>query len=715
MLRIFQQIFKSQNVFVGAFVAFLGLVAPAVGVEPTTLFTWDFESEADVNAWKSNCLTPPKCENGALTATFTNWDPFVVSPQFELKPRPGQIVEIRMKSTGEASGELFYASSHEGPYNGFSQAKTASWDIFHDGKYHTYQIMPSWLDEPQIIKIRIDVGRPSQSEIDAGEGVAIDYVRIIDFNVENTEPIKTADWDATKIANLRVETSGDFAGWRSELFKLNADAGGDGFGSNLFFEWTDDGTGSSETPYPKATLRLLKANERGAIALEIPIPGGKAGRFLKNLDLSLFKLWNGEIYRWELLLPRGCELSRFAFAPTPTGDAAIDFQLIGPKRGISRANADGAEVEYEFLALNSGGKTLDKFDVALQSAGENAARLAEIVVSREAVDPLFGTNPTGDRLTFSAPDDSEIDKTPIAYVAENDFARVADFALAPGEAVRIIAKFKTDRAGKFDAALRLSTANANRELAVVTTKFTVLPAADAPDVDYVPEPRPVESDYEIGAYYFPGWSKRSGWEKVNATAPIRKPLLGWYDEADPEVVDWQIKWAAENGIQFFLVDWYWRQGKVSLEHWIKAFQRAKYKKYLKWAAMWANHTGPGTHSSEDMVAVTKYWIDNYFNTPEYYRIDGKPVVIIWDRSVVDNDMIAEAKKNGVELKPGEGTAKALAIARQTAVDAGFPGIYFIAMKWPERATDAGVVQALADETFDATTIYHFMDPGEAPR
>ena len=30
--------------------------------------------------------------------------------------------------------------------------------------------------------------------------------------------------------------------------------------------------------------------------------------------------------------------------------------------------------------------------------------------------------------------------------------------------------------------------------------------------------------------------------------PERKPVLGWYDEASPEVADWQIKWAVEHGI-----------------------------------------------------------------------------------------------------------------------------------------------------------------------
>ena len=126
-----------------------------------------------------NCLSKPVLKDGALSANYTNWDPFIVSPQFNLKPAVGQYVEIRMKSTGFHTGELFFASSNEGPYNGFSQAKTAKWDIIHDGKWHTYQILPAWLKEPQIIKVRVDLGRPSEEEIKNGAGVEIDYLSLI--------------------------------------------------------------------------------------------------------------------------------------------------------------------------------------------------------------------------------------------------------------------------------------------------------------------------------------------------------------------------------------------------------------------------------------------------------------------------------------------------------------------------------------------------------
>ena len=227
----------------------------------------------------------------------------------------------------------------------------------------------------------------------------------------------------------------------------------------------------------------------------------------------------------------------------------------------------------------------------------------------------------------------------------------------------------------------------------------VLPSLGLTKASYVPEPKPVETDYDIAALYFPGWARVEAWQRVWNVCPERKPVLGWYDEANPEVVDWQIKWLVENGIHTLYVDWYWDRGRQHLDHWVKAFYKARYRRHLKWAMMWANHNAPGSHSEEDQRAVTKFWIENYFNTPEYLRIDGKPVVWIWAAGNMDRDL------------GSGGCRKLLDISRQMAREAGFKGIHFIAMKFPEANWDEGTVQTYKDRGFDMTGIYHFMDHG----
>ena len=224
---------------------------------------------------------------------------------------------------------------------------------------------------------------------------------------------------------------------------------------------------------------------------------------------------------------------------------------------------------------------------------------------------------------------------------------------------------------------------------------------------YVPEPQPVKSAVEITAVYYPGTDQMSEWDVIAQTCPERKPLLGWFDEGNPEAIDWQIKWAVESGITSFCVDWYWNKGYQRLTHWLRGYYRARYRKYLKWYMMYANHNQPGAHSTADQIAVTKYWIENYFKTPEYYTIDGKPVVCYWAIDNLDRDFIAEAAAKGEKLAPGEGARRAFAISEKMVREAGLPGIHW-QMMWGGTAYDPAFAIAKRRLGFESAISYGFV-------
>lgn len=209
---------------------------------------------------------------------------------------------------------------------------------------------------------------------------------------------------------------------------------------------------------------------------------------------------------------------------------------------------------------------------------------------------------------------------------------------------------------------------------------------------YVPQPVPVETTRSILAYYFPGWEKNSKWDCIRKTAPVRKPLLGYYDESRVECVDWQIKWAVENGISCFLVDWYWCQGREHLKHWFEAYRNAKYRDYLQVAIMWANHNPPNTHSREDWRAVTQEWIDHYFTLDSYYRIKGKPAVFIWNAEGIRHD-----------LGGSRDSAAALAESQDMARAAGFEGIEFVSIQLGAMRHEVDMLKA---EGYGGHTSYH---------
>ena len=289
-----------------------------------------------------------------------------MSPQFEFKPRPGQYIEIRMKSTGFYIGEIFYASSNEGKYNGFSQEKTANWDIVHDGKWRTYQILPAWLSEPQIIKIRVDLGRPTEEEIKNGASVEIDYIRILDINVDQTQAMTQTDWSGEELDALRCDSSVDTNGWRSGLGVMDPAA----VGTNLYIEYENNGQDPAG-PFPRANLRFLTGVGSGVVSFEVPLfnvgaPDSK--RLAKNVDLSAYKEFGAKMFRWELTTPREFDVKRVAFSKEPLGFGALETQGNGAQPELARLQQGKAAVQYEMIARNSGGAAVYVHRVAGEAA-----------------------------------------------------------------------------------------------------------------------------------------------------------------------------------------------------------------------------------------------------------------------------------------------------------------------------------------------------------
>jgi hypothetical protein len=73
----------------------------------------------------------------------------------------------------------------------------------------------------------------------------------------------------------------------------------------------------------------------------------------------------------------------------------------------------------------------------------------------------------------------------------------------------------------------------------------------------VPEPQAVATQILVGAHNCPLWEadKPQMWAQV-LKHPERTPALGFYAQENPEVADWETKWAVEHGISFFVYCWY---------------------------------------------------------------------------------------------------------------------------------------------------------------
>ena len=163
--------------------------------------------------------------------------------------------------------------------------------------------------------------------------------------------------------------------------------------------------------------------------------------------------------------------------------------------------------------------------------------------------------------------------------------------------------------------------------------------------DYVPAPQPVKSNYIIAAHYYPAWKVGAaqihmGFGQIK-DYPERTPMLGYYDEENPEVTDWEIKWAVEHGVNCFIYCWYRKKenykhpvviGDLRCGHGIhEGLFNARYRDKIKFAIMFeAQERWSATDPDDFLENLLPFWTENYFIKENYLHVDNNPVLYIYD-------------------------------------------------------------------------------------
>jgi hypothetical protein len=213
-----------------------------------------------------------------------------------------------------------------------------------------------------------------------------------------------------------------------------------------------------------------------------------------------------------------------------------------------------------------------------------------------------------------------------------------------------------------------------------------------------------KKQYDIAAIVWPSyhpddrakifWPDGIGeWQTVISNKPKfegheqpRYPLWGYVNEADPYVAEMEIEAATDHGVNVFIFDWYWYDGMPFLEgHLNDGFLKAKNKDKMKFYLMWANHDvgrrwdkrgsddcfnrkdksliWKAAIDRDEFEKICHRFIEKYFSQPNYYKIDDKPVFMLYSM----NDLIEGL--GGVEQ-----TVDALDWFRKEVKKAGYKGL-----------------------------------------
>ena len=234
--------------------------------------------------------------------------------------------------------------------------------------------------------------------------------------------------------------------------------------------------------------------------------------------------------------------------------------------------------------------------------------------------------------------------------------------------------------------------------------------------------------YDVAAYLYPAyvsddprlrpfWPKGIGeWETVQTMQERnpghywdRKPLWGWIDEADPAVMEMEIDQAAGHGINVFIFDWYWFDGRPFMETTLtNGFLKAPNRDRMQFYLMWANHDvvnvwdtristlkehnviWTGRIDRDEFEKICRRNIELFFKQPNYYKIDGKPVFMIYEVSTFIEGL------GGVDQ-----AVDALKWFRKEVKKAGFPDLELQFTMWDSQFNYSGFDAAKTERPRDA--------------
>ncbi len=254
---------------------------------------------------------------------------------------------------------------------------------------------------------------------------------------------------------------------------------------------------------------------------------------------------------------------------------------------------------------------------------------------------------------------------------------------------------------------------------------------------------------DIAAYIWPSyhyeprlahwWEEGDGeWVTVRAHKPRwpghpmpRVPVLGYQDEADPGVMRQHIDLALAHGVNVFTVDWYWYDDAPCFERQLNdGLLPAIAGSDMRFFLMWANHDATSLwdrstdandllySAATDREQFERVWtrnLERYLTHPNYYRIDGKPVLSIF-----------LVPKLVADLGGTDATREAFDWLRRKAGDFGLPGVHLQAIHWQVVPREVGenlarlgninMVELIRDCGFDSCTNYQMVQaaPGVGP-
>ncbi len=146
-----------------------------------------------------------------------------------------------------------------------------------------------------------------------------------------------------------------------------------------------------------------------------------------------------------------------------------------------------------------------------------------------------------------------------------------------------------------------------------------------------PEALTMNSAYTVGVYYYPWYAGdfHGGRYLREHLVPPQPPTLGEYDDRESAVIAQHLQWSREANASLWVASW-WGPGRredTALRQHILPHEDLRDTKI----ALFYETPGrvPGFTDVSNVSADLTYVAENYFEHPNYLRLDGRPVLFVY--------------------------------------------------------------------------------------
>lgn len=175
----------------------------------------------------------------------------------------------------------------------------------------------------------------------------------------------------------------------------------------------------------------------------------------------------------------------------------------------------------------------------------------------------------------------------------------------------------------------------------------------------------------VGVFYYPWYAEDFHYGKGfvrEQLLPPQEPALGKYNDSDPAVIAQHLAWAKQANIRLWVMSWWGPDSPTDEtirstilphkdlgDHQLTLFYETNGRMEH------GGRKGP-SYSTEKIVSDMKYMCKHYFSHPNYYRVDGMPVLVVY----LTRDLSRVGLLDHV-----------IGLFRETARQEGYPNLYII--------------------------------------